>query len=129
MTWRLEDEWRPSKLQHYWEQPEYWEESWRLEETCCHSVSREKPSSKIDVKNSQRVNNNKNKTKQKTYKNKHGTVFFRKLCEIKKNVHFLCLCVHDSFKQLTLPPETVFLLFFLTIFTSVHLYLCPLCRL
>ena len=28
--WRLEDEWRPSKLQHYWERPEYWEESWRL---------------------------------------------------------------------------------------------------
>ena len=30
----LEDEWRPSKLQHYWERSEYWEESWRLEETC-----------------------------------------------------------------------------------------------
>ena len=35
--WRLEDEWRPSKLQHYWEQPEYWEESCRLEETFCYS--------------------------------------------------------------------------------------------
>ena len=26
------------------ERPEYWEESWRLEETCCHSDSSEKPS-------------------------------------------------------------------------------------
>ena len=26
------DEWRPSKLQHYWERPEYCEESWRLDE-------------------------------------------------------------------------------------------------
>ena len=23
-TWRLEDEWRPSKLQHFWEQQKYW---------------------------------------------------------------------------------------------------------
>ena len=51
-TWKLADEWRPSKLQHYWERPEYWEESWRLEETGCHSNSREKPSAKTDVKNS-----------------------------------------------------------------------------
>ena len=27
----------PPQLQYYWNQPEYWEESWRLEETCCHS--------------------------------------------------------------------------------------------
>ena len=41
--WRT---WRPSKLQYYWEWPEYCEESWRLEETCCHSNSSEKPSAK-----------------------------------------------------------------------------------
>ena len=33
-------------------------ESWRLEETCCHSNSCERLSPKIEVKNSQRVNNN-----------------------------------------------------------------------
>ena len=42
-----------------WEWPEYWEESWRLEETCCHSNSREKPSVYTDAKNSKRVNDNK----------------------------------------------------------------------
>ena len=31
--WKLEDKWRPFKLKHCWGQPEYWEESWRLEET------------------------------------------------------------------------------------------------
>ena len=56
----LEDEWIPSKLQKYWERPEYWEASWRLEETCCHSGSCERPSAKTDVKNSQWVNNNNN---------------------------------------------------------------------
>ena len=48
----LADEWRPSKQQHYWKRPEYWEESWRLEETCSHSVSSERPSANADVKNS-----------------------------------------------------------------------------
>ena len=50
----LEDlaaEWRPSKQQHYWKRPEYWEESWRLEETCYHSISCERPSANADVKN------------------------------------------------------------------------------
>ena len=28
-----------SKLQHFWYRPEYWEESWRLKETCYHSNS------------------------------------------------------------------------------------------
>ena len=32
---------------------EYWEESWRLEETCCHSDSCERPSANADEKNSQ----------------------------------------------------------------------------
>ena len=31
---------------------ESWDESWRLEETCCHSDSSEKPSANADVKNS-----------------------------------------------------------------------------
>ena len=48
----LEHEWRPSKLQHYWERPEYWEESWRLEETRCHLNSSERPSANAGVKNS-----------------------------------------------------------------------------
>ncbi len=43
---------RPSNLQHYWERPEYWEESRRLEETCCHSNSSEGPSANTDGKNS-----------------------------------------------------------------------------
>ena len=65
----LGDEWRPFKLQHYWEWPKYWEESCRLEETCCHSNSSEKPSAKTDVKNFQRVNNNM-KTYRHTKRNK-----------------------------------------------------------
>ena len=51
-TWNLADEWRPSKLQHYWERPEYWEESWRLEETCSHSNPSERPSPDAVVKSS-----------------------------------------------------------------------------
>ena len=43
MTLKLEDEWRPPKLQYRWERPEFWEESWRLEETCCHSNSSDRP--------------------------------------------------------------------------------------
>ena len=48
----LADGWRPSKRQHYWERTEYLEESWRLEETCCHSDSSEKPSANADEKSS-----------------------------------------------------------------------------
>ena len=44
---------RPSKLQHYWDRPEYLEESWRLEEIWCHSDSSGKSSANPDVKNSQ----------------------------------------------------------------------------
>ena len=46
----MSDEWKPSKLLHYWERPEYWEESWRLEETCCHSNSNGRPSANVEVK-------------------------------------------------------------------------------
>ena len=38
--------------------PEYWEESWRLEDTCCHSNSSERPSANADVKNSNGDNHN-----------------------------------------------------------------------
>ena len=51
---RNEDEWRPSKLLHY----RKWEESWRLEEACCHLNSSERPSANVDVKTSQGVDNN-----------------------------------------------------------------------
>ena len=34
------------------EQLEYLEESWRPEETCCHSASSERPPDKVGVKNS-----------------------------------------------------------------------------
>ena len=38
-----------------WEHPEYWEESWRLEQTCCHWKSSERPSALADGKNSKKV--------------------------------------------------------------------------
>ena len=40
-----------------------WEDSWRLEETCCHSNSSERPSANADVKNSKGVNNDDNNIK------------------------------------------------------------------
>ena len=42
-----------------WDRPEYCEGYWRLEKTCCHLDSDEKPSTKTEVKNSQGVNNHK----------------------------------------------------------------------
>ena len=43
---------RLSKLPDFLGRPEYWEESWRLAETCCHSDSSERPSADSGVKNS-----------------------------------------------------------------------------
>ena len=43
----------PSKLKHCWDRSEYKEQSWRLEETCCHLDSSRKPSTYVGVKNSQ----------------------------------------------------------------------------
>ena len=40
--WRLEEEWRPSRPQHSGGWLEYFGESWRAEETCCHSDLKEK---------------------------------------------------------------------------------------
>ena len=39
-------------IKQHWKQLENWEESWRLEETCCHSISSEIPSAYADEKNS-----------------------------------------------------------------------------
>ena len=44
-----------TQTKHYWERPEYWEESWRFEETCCNLNSIEKQSAEIFVKNYQGV--------------------------------------------------------------------------
>ena len=66
----LADEWRPSKRQHIWRRPEYYEESWKLVETCCHSDSIEKPPANTDVKNSKGVNNNNNNNN--NFENKKG---------------------------------------------------------
>ena len=53
---------------------EYWEGSWRLEETCCHSNSSEKPSANADVKNCKGVNNNGNNNNNNHRKNiRQGT--------------------------------------------------------
>ena len=53
--WRLDEKSRPSKLQFCQDQPEYWEKSWRPEETCCHSDSSESPPVNTGMKNLQGV--------------------------------------------------------------------------
>ena len=53
-TWKWVGDWRPSKLQHFWNRSEYWEESWRLKETCFHSKSSEESSTNACVKNTWR---------------------------------------------------------------------------
>ena len=48
--------WRTSgdhRNNYSWGGPEYWEESWKPEETCSHLDSRERPSANAGVKNSQ----------------------------------------------------------------------------
>ena len=40
-VWNLADGNWLSERQQHWERPEYWEGSWRLEKTCCHSNSSE----------------------------------------------------------------------------------------
>ena len=53
-TSKLEDKWRLPRLQHCWDRPEYVEESERQDETCCHSISSEKPSANAGAKNFQK---------------------------------------------------------------------------
>ena len=48
-NYTIENGQKPSKL-HYWEWPEYWEESGRHEETCHRLNSSERPSANTDVK-------------------------------------------------------------------------------
>ena len=92
-----ENEPMPFKLHYCWDQREYWEESWKPEESCCHSDSSERPLANAGVKNSHEWNNNNNnnnnnrlcsdrdetinhiisecsKLAQKKYKNRHGWV-------------------------------------------------------
>ena len=55
----MKADWGLSKLLHYWDRAEYWEESWRFEETCCHSDSSERLSANGDGKKlSQSSNDN-----------------------------------------------------------------------
>ena len=42
-----------TRLQHSYDWPENWEESWRFEETCCFSNSSERPSANSGMENSQ----------------------------------------------------------------------------
>ena len=70
------DESRPSKLLHYWERAEYWEASWRLEETCCYSDTSERSSANADVKNW--VNNNNNHNPRKWWENHNPRKWLRK---------------------------------------------------
>ena len=49
---RLEDLETSGDFPKY-DRPGYWEESWRLEGTCCHSDSNGKPSAIVPVKNFQ----------------------------------------------------------------------------
>ena len=46
------------QLQHCWDRPEYWEESWRLKKTCYNSDSGGKSSVNAGTKNSQWINKN-----------------------------------------------------------------------
>ena len=48
------EEWGPSKIQHYWDRPEYWEESWRLEENYSHWNSSGKQSANSGGKKSKK---------------------------------------------------------------------------
>ena len=76
LGWKLAAEWRSYKLQHFWKRPEYWEESWWREETCCHSISSERPSAYADVKTLMSNNNNNNN---------------------KNNIFYCCRCSYSSF--------------------------------
>ena len=43
-----------------WNWPEYWEEFWKAEETCCHLNSSERPPTNVRLKKSKELNNNNN---------------------------------------------------------------------
>ena len=80
----LEVGWRVETIQTkvYWQRPEYGEEFWRLEETCCHSNSIERPSANADVKKSNGVSEC-SKLAQKEYKARYdwvGKVIHWEMC-------------------------------------------------
>ena len=77
---------RLSKRQHYWERPEYWEESWRPKETCCHSDSCEKPSANTDVKNSKGVNYNNNNNNNNNNNSEKRDKYIDLTRELKKTI-------------------------------------------
>ena len=54
-NWKPKKESRPYRLQHYQDRLEYWEESWRPEETFCRSDSSERPLADTGGKDSHRV--------------------------------------------------------------------------
>ena len=56
-------------LQQCWDKLEPWEESWRLQETCCHSVFCEKSLAYADVKNSNNNDSSSRNQKKKKKKN------------------------------------------------------------
>ena len=75
--------------------------SWRLEETCCHSNSSERPSAKTDVKNYKGVKNNNNKGRGKKNSKKIETTKsgnIRKL-EEKENYKHLRTLEANAIKQ------------------------------
>ena len=57
-----------------------WDESWRLEETCCHLNSSEKPSANTDVESSKGVNNSNNNNN-----NNKGSVLSKQKLENETN--------------------------------------------
>ena len=64
---------------------ESWDESWRLEETCCHSDSSENPSGNTDVKNCKGVNNNNNNNNNNDNNNNNNNKKKKKKKKKKKN--------------------------------------------
>ena len=85
-NWKLESRW--SKPQHCWDCLEYREESWRPEETCYHSDSSERRSTKTGEKNLQVVNNNNNDNNNNNHlelAKKLNTLWDMKLTDINRN--------------------------------------------
>ena len=54
-NWKSAGESKPPRLQHCWGWLEYWEVSWRIEETCYHSKFSESSLDNADMKSSQGV--------------------------------------------------------------------------
>ena len=64
---------------NYWERPEYWEKSWRLEETCNHSNYSERSSANVSMKNSKKRNNNNNNNNDNDNNSFSNGVYFQVL--------------------------------------------------